>query len=83
MQKPEINRRLVNWAIEFDIHYQPKIAIKGQTTADFISKLTSMKVVGESSEITPIEVVGGSSEVGQEGSEDPRHHFRSFLLMAR
>ena len=46
MQKPEISGRLVKWAIElgeFDIHYRPRTAIKGQAAADFVSELTPMK----------------------------------------
>nr|XP_011459877.1 PREDICTED: uncharacterized protein LOC101294534 [Fragaria vesca subsp. vesca] len=69
MQKPEISGRLVKWAIElgeFDIHYQPRVAIKGQAAADFISELTPLKVVGESSEPAPTKVVGVSSETSRE-----------------
>ncbi|XP_004296100.1 PREDICTED: uncharacterized protein LOC101308660 [Fragaria vesca subsp. vesca] len=71
MQKPDINGRLVKWAIdlgEFDIHYRLRIAIKGQTAADFIFELMPMKMMGESSELTPVKVVGESSEVGREES---------------
>ncbi|XP_004306173.1 PREDICTED: uncharacterized protein LOC101308901 [Fragaria vesca subsp. vesca] len=67
MQKPKISGRLVKWG-EFDIHYQPRVAIKGQTAADFISELTPMKVMGKSSKLTPTKVVGVSSETGQEES---------------
>ncbi|XP_004298151.1 PREDICTED: uncharacterized protein LOC101300244 [Fragaria vesca subsp. vesca] len=69
MLKPEISGRLVKWAIElgeFDIHYRPRVAIKGQAAADFISELTPMKVVGESSEPTPTKVVGVSNEANRE-----------------
>ncbi|XP_008229063.1 PREDICTED: uncharacterized protein LOC103328449 [Prunus mume] len=41
LQKPETSGRLVKWAIElgeFDIHYKPYPAIKGQAVADFISE---------------------------------------------
>ncbi|XP_020426600.1 uncharacterized protein LOC109950865 [Prunus persica] len=43
LQKPETSGRLVKWAIElgeFDIHYKPRPATKGQAIADFISKFT-------------------------------------------
>ncbi|CAL2260015.1 unnamed protein product [Prunus armeniaca] len=41
--KPETSGRLVKWAIElgeFDIHYKPRQAAKGQAVADFISEFT-------------------------------------------
>ncbi|KAI5316973.1 hypothetical protein L3X38_036680 [Prunus dulcis] len=41
--KPETSGRLVKWAIElgeFDIHYKPRPATKGQVVADFISEFT-------------------------------------------
>ncbi|CAL8132253.1 unnamed protein product [Prunus armeniaca] len=43
LQKPETSGRLVKWAIElgeFDIHYKPRQAAKGQAVADFISEFT-------------------------------------------
>ncbi|CAL8162858.1 unnamed protein product [Prunus armeniaca] len=43
LQKPETSGRLINWAIElgdFDIHYHPQPAEKGQVIADFISEPT-------------------------------------------
>ncbi|CAL9001013.1 unnamed protein product [Prunus brigantina] len=43
LQKPETSGRLVKWAIElgeFDIHYKPRPATKGQAVADFISEFT-------------------------------------------
>ncbi|XP_004295649.1 PREDICTED: uncharacterized protein LOC101312238 [Fragaria vesca subsp. vesca] len=46
LEKPEASGRLAKWAIklgEFDIHYVPRVAMKGQTAADFISELTPMK----------------------------------------
>ncbi|XP_004308476.1 PREDICTED: uncharacterized protein LOC101307062 [Fragaria vesca subsp. vesca] len=66
MQKLEVSGRLVKWAIElveFDIHYRSRLAIKGQAATDFISELTPMKVVGESSELTPVKVVEESLEL--------------------
>ncbi|XP_004301000.1 PREDICTED: uncharacterized protein LOC101306143 [Fragaria vesca subsp. vesca] len=72
MQKPEISGRLVKWAIElgeFDIHYRPRVAIKGQAAVDFIFELTPMKVMGQSAEFTPMEVVGESSKVKREESD--------------
>ncbi|CAL8116976.1 unnamed protein product [Prunus armeniaca] len=43
LQKPETSGRLVKWAIElgeFDIHYKPRQATKGQAVADLIYKFT-------------------------------------------
>ncbi|KAI5337749.1 hypothetical protein L3X38_017020 [Prunus dulcis] len=43
LQKPETSGRLVKWAIElgeFDIHYKPRPAIRGQAVADFLSEFT-------------------------------------------
>ncbi|XP_016652592.1 PREDICTED: uncharacterized protein LOC107881971 [Prunus mume] len=43
LQKPETSGRLVKWAIElgeFDIHYKPHQATKGQAVADFIFEFT-------------------------------------------
>ncbi|KAI5327752.1 hypothetical protein L3X38_027148 [Prunus dulcis] len=42
-QKPETSGRLVKWAIElgeFDIHYKPRPAMRGQAVADFLSEFT-------------------------------------------
>ncbi|XP_004292102.1 PREDICTED: uncharacterized protein LOC101304540 [Fragaria vesca subsp. vesca] len=53
-QKPEASERLAKWAIElgeFDIHYMPRVAIKRQAAADFISELTPMKEHEEYPEI--------------------------------
>ncbi|KAI5328097.1 hypothetical protein L3X38_027493 [Prunus dulcis] len=43
LQKPETSGRLVKWAIElgeFDIHYKPRPAMRGQAIADFLSEFT-------------------------------------------
>ena len=43
MNNPEAIRRMVQWAIElsqFDIEYHPRIAIKAQALADFITEFT-------------------------------------------
>ncbi|VVA40103.1 PREDICTED: rve domain-containing, partial [Prunus dulcis] len=43
LQKPETSGRLVKWAIElgeFDIHYKPRPAMRGQAVADFLSEFT-------------------------------------------
>ena len=43
MNKPEAAERMVQWAIElnqFDIKYHPRIAIKAQALAGFITEFT-------------------------------------------
>ena len=43
LQKPDYSGRLTKWAIElsqFDIHFEPRQAIKGQALADFIVECT-------------------------------------------
>ena len=43
MSSPEAAGRMVLWAIklsEFDIQYQPHMAIKGQVIVDFITEFT-------------------------------------------
>ena len=43
MNKPEAVGRMVQWAIElsqFDIEYHPRMAIKAQSLADFITEFT-------------------------------------------
>ena len=43
MSSPKAAGRMALWAIElskFDMHYRPRIAIKGQIVADFIAKYT-------------------------------------------
>lgn len=43
LQKPKTSKRLIKWAIklgEFDIHYHPRPAEKGQAVVDLISELT-------------------------------------------
>nr|XP_011457439.1 PREDICTED: uncharacterized protein LOC105349449 [Fragaria vesca subsp. vesca] len=54
LQRLEASGMLAKWAIElgeFDIHYMPRVAIKGQAAADFISELTPMKEREEHPEV--------------------------------
>ncbi|CAL9019077.1 unnamed protein product [Prunus brigantina] len=69
LQKPETSGRLVKWAIElgeFDIHYKPRPATKGQAVADFISEFTEPSTVA-SSQIT-IEPTPTSSQIHVAGN---------------
>jgi len=43
MQKPNVARRMVRWAVElseFDVQYEPRGPIKGQVYADFVVELS-------------------------------------------
>jgi len=43
LQKPDVSGRLMKWSIEltqYDIHFSPRPAIKGQAVADFIAEFT-------------------------------------------
>ncbi|KAL2542210.1 rve domain-containing [Abeliophyllum distichum] len=43
LQKPDTSGRLVKWAVElgqFELHYKPRTAIKGQALADFIAEFS-------------------------------------------
>ena len=56
MNKPEVVGRLVQWASElsqFDIEYHPRIAIKAQALADFITEFT---ITDEDSAANEIEI---------------------------
>ncbi|XP_075640594.1 uncharacterized protein LOC142612385 [Castanea sativa] len=55
MSSPEAAGRMALWAIElseFDIRYQPQLAVKGKILADFVAEFTIMKDQG--AEETPI-----------------------------
>ena len=44
LQKPDASGRLLKWAIElsqFDIKFLPRLTIKGQALADFITEFTT------------------------------------------
>jgi len=45
LSKPDLAGRMIGWSVElsdFDIHYQPRGAIKSQCLADFLAKLTPL-----------------------------------------
>jgi ribonuclease HI len=72
LQKPDASGRLLKWAVElseFDIHYKPKLAIKGQALADFVAEFTpvpSFEVEMEPLEpqIWRLSVDGSAGETG-------------------
>ena len=44
--KPDVSGRLLKWAVEqgeFDVLYQPRVAIKAQALADFVAELTPVE----------------------------------------
>ncbi|XP_021812766.1 uncharacterized protein LOC110755794 [Prunus avium] len=72
LQRPETSGRLVKWAIElseFDIHYHPRPAEKGQAVADFISEMTTSESA-DSKYITP-GLASGSVAHPTEGTFNP------------
>ncbi|KAL6185727.1 hypothetical protein ACLB2K_041854 [Fragaria x ananassa] len=83
MQKPDVSGRLVKWAIElgeFDIHYRPRVAIKGQAAADFISELTPINAVDDLAELQ--QLVGAEellSKAGQGNDSLPPSHWKLFV----
>lgn len=57
LRKAGLSNRICKWSLElanFDIRYQPRMAIKGQVLADFVAELSSGLVTNEDvSEPTP------------------------------
>lgn len=71
--KPYASGRLVKWSVElgeFDIEYRPRIAIKGQAVANFVTELTTSASQEKTAKPKPWEIyVNGPSnrEVGGVG----------------
>ncbi|XP_008238721.1 PREDICTED: uncharacterized protein LOC103337339 [Prunus mume] len=73
LQKPETSGRLVNCAIElgeFDIHYKPRPATKGQEVADFISEFTDPRASTSTQVITKPSVPPSQLHVANNGNLD-------------
>ncbi|CAL8085218.1 unnamed protein product [Prunus armeniaca] len=73
LQKPETSGRLVKWVIElgeFDIHYKPCSATKGQTVADFISEITDPQASTSTQVITEPSVPSSQLHVASSGNLD-------------
>ncbi|CAL8133932.1 unnamed protein product [Prunus armeniaca] len=73
LQNPETFGRLVKWAIklgEFDIHYKPRPATKGQAVADFISEFTDPQASTSTQVITEPNLPLGQFHVASNGNLD-------------
>ncbi|KAI5338525.1 hypothetical protein L3X38_017796 [Prunus dulcis] len=73
LQKPETSGRLVKWAIElgeFDIHYKPRPATKGQGVADFISEFTESQASAPTQIITEPNLPLGQDHAASKGTLD-------------
>ncbi|XP_016648948.1 PREDICTED: uncharacterized protein LOC107880917 [Prunus mume] len=73
LQKPQTSGRLVKWAIElgeFDIHYKPRPATKGQVVADFISELTDPQASTSTQVITEPSVPSSQLHIASSGDLD-------------
>ncbi|KAL0404000.1 UNVERIFIED_CONTAM: hypothetical protein Sradi_2040800 [Sesamum radiatum] len=69
--KPETSRRLIKWAIElseYDISYLPRITIKPQALADFVSEMTGTTQEEVSKEKPWLLHVDGSSSAQGSGT---------------
>ncbi|CAL2230829.1 unnamed protein product [Prunus armeniaca] len=73
LHKLEISGRLVKWAIklgEFDIHYKPCPATKGQAVADFILEFTDPQGSTSTQVITEPSVHSSQLHVANNGNLD-------------
>ncbi|XP_022156050.1 uncharacterized protein LOC111023020 [Momordica charantia] len=65
--KPETSGRLMKWTLElseYDIQFEPRIALKGQAVSDFIAELTLPPQLAKSDLPWTIYVDGSSNERG-------------------
>ncbi|VVA40725.1 PREDICTED: rve domain-containing, partial [Prunus dulcis] len=73
LQKPETSGRLVKWAIElgeFDIHYKPRPAIRGQAVADFLSEFTEPQASAATQLITKPNLPPSQDHTASKGTFD-------------
>ncbi|CAL8175031.1 unnamed protein product [Prunus armeniaca] len=73
LQNPETSERLVKWAIElgeFDIHYKPRLATKGQAVADFILEFTNPQASTSTQVITEPSVPSSLLHIASNGNVD-------------
>ncbi|XP_034225475.1 uncharacterized protein LOC117635208 [Prunus dulcis] len=72
-EKPETSGRLVKWAIElgeFDIHYKPRPAIRGQAVADFLSEFTEPQASAATQLITKPNLPPSQDHTASKGTFD-------------
>ena len=70
MNKPKATGRMIHWAIElnqFDIEYQPRIAIKVQALADFIAEFTIPDEKEDTDEVERWTIQANGSSVQKRG----------------
>ncbi|KAI5337820.1 hypothetical protein L3X38_017091 [Prunus dulcis] len=73
LQKPEASGRLVKWAIElgeFDMHYKPPQATKGQAVADFISKFIEPQASATTQIVAEPNLPSSADHVASNGTLD-------------
>ncbi|XP_020422651.1 uncharacterized protein LOC109949950 [Prunus persica] len=73
LQNPETSGRLVKWAIElgeFDIHYKPRPAMRGQAVADFLSEFTDPQASAATQLITEPNPPSSQDQTPTEGNLD-------------
>ncbi|CAA0827440.1 Unknown protein, partial [Striga hermonthica] len=64
LHRPDTSGRMVKWAIElgqFDIHYQPRTAIKAQALSDFIAEFTPAITVHHDDQPWVLYIYGSST----------------------
>ncbi|CAA0817302.1 Polynucleotidyl transferase- ribonuclease H-like superfamily protein, partial [Striga hermonthica] len=64
LHRPDTSGRMVKWAIElgqFDIHYQPRTAIKAQALSDFIAEFTPAITVHRDNQPWALYIDGSST----------------------
>ncbi|CAA0841295.1 Unknown protein, partial [Striga hermonthica] len=70
LHRPDTSGRMIKWAIElgqFDIHYQPRTAIKAQALSDFIAEFTLAITIHHDDEPWVL-YIDGSSTVNRAGA---------------
>ncbi|CAA0810887.1 Polynucleotidyl transferase- ribonuclease H-like superfamily protein, partial [Striga hermonthica] len=64
LHRPDTSGRMIKWAIElgqFDIHYQPRTAIKAQALSDFIAEFTPAITVNDDNQPWVLYIDGSST----------------------
>ncbi|KAL0355521.1 UNVERIFIED_CONTAM: hypothetical protein Sradi_3999000 [Sesamum radiatum] len=70
--KPDTSERLVKWAVElseYDISYMPRMTIKAQALADFVSEIAEMSIKDASQDQRWLLHIDGSSTTQGSGAD--------------